>query len=58
MEKKKATRTSWPMVRISDDNHERLLKSQAKESAKRGKVISLVDWSNEVITAGLKALKQ
>ena len=51
------SRTSWPMIRISPVNHSILAKSQAKESAKRGKVISLVDWCNEVLTAGLKALK-
>lgn len=51
------SRTSWPMIRISPENHSILAKSQAAESAKRGKVISLVDWCNEVIAAGLKALK-
>jgi hypothetical protein len=50
------SRTSWPMIRVSPTNHSLLAKSQAKESAKRGRVISLVDWCNEVITAGLKNL--
>ena len=57
MKDKKTNRTGWPMVRISQKNHDRLIKSQAKESAKRGKVISLVDFCNEVIEAGLKARK-
>jgi len=51
----KTNRTSWPMIRISGENHKLLAKSQARESAKRGKVISLVDWCNEVIEAGLKS---
>jgi hypothetical protein len=51
------SRTSWPMVRISPENHSQLTKSQAKESAKRGRVISLVDWCNEVIEAGLRAFR-
>jgi len=46
------------MIRISQKNHDRLIKSQAKESARRGRVISLVDWCNEAIEAGLKALKR
>jgi len=58
MTKKTESRTSWPMIRISQKNHDRLIKSQAKESARRGRVISLVDWCNEAIEAGLKALKR
>ncbi|NIP26663.1 MAG: hypothetical protein GWN94_19830 [Phycisphaerae bacterium] len=54
---KKETRTKWPMIRISPQNHQKLTKSQAAESARRGKVISLVDWCNEIIEAGLKSLK-
>ena len=54
---KKIKRTGWPMIRISPENHQRLIKSQAKESAKRGRVISLVDWCNEVILRGLESLK-
>jgi len=54
---KKINRTSWPLIRISRENYQKLIKSQASESAKRGKVISLVDWCNEVIAAGLKSLK-
>ena len=50
-------RTSWPMIRISPESHSILASSQAAESAKRRKVISLVDWCNEVITAGLKSLR-
>lgn len=49
-------RTDWPNVRISAELHKRLIETQAIESGKRKKPVSLVDWANKVIESGLKAL--
>jgi len=54
--KRKEQRTSWPMVRVSPQNHAALRKAAAMESGKQGKPISLVDFSNRVVGRGLKAL--
>jgi hypothetical protein len=49
-------RTKWPMIRVSMKLHQKLKSSSAIESGRQKKPIRLIDWTNQIIDAGLKKL--
>jgi hypothetical protein len=54
---KKDWQKNYVTIRTRKETHNILLITLAKEIGKRGIVISLIDWTEKVIAAGLKDLK-
>ena len=48
----------WTHIRVHKDTYDLLTKSQAQHIGRIGKVISLIDWTDEVIAAGIEALER
>jgi len=44
------------LIRIAAQLHQQLKSSSAIESGRQKKPIRLIDWTNQIITAGLKKL--
>ncbi len=49
---------NWTHVRIPKETYDLLTKAQAQHIGHIGKVISLIDWTDEVIRAGIETIEK
>jgi hypothetical protein len=49
---------NWTHVRIRKETYDLLTKAQARHIGHIGKVVSLIDYTDEVIHAGIEAIEK